>query len=271
VIGGRALAAASAAVVGLGLLAGSAGSAPPPRKLAPDLRPERAANLLLERGPERSRTLRFTTQMTNVGPGPVEVVPSAGVDCDGDGATGNDRAATQVVFLDHDGDGGYSRARDVASIRRDAGCLVFHLAHGHWHFAGAARYELRDDRSGELVGREKKVSFCLRDDVRPLPGVPGSPRGPHYPSGGGECGPDSTEGISVGWSDVYLFPLPDQTIDATGLADGRYCLGMELDPDDRLREANERNNSSARRLRLQDGSVTARRRPCRISPGSRSP
>lgn len=264
-MGGRAVAAASAAVVGHGSLAGSAGSAPPPRELKPDLRAERAAHLSLQRGPERTRTLQFATQITNVGPGPVEVVPSAGEDCDGDGVPGNDRVATQIVFLDGDRDGAYRRARDVDSARREAGCMVFHLAHGHWHLAGAARYELRDDHTGELLGREKKVSFCLRDDVRALPGVPGSPRGAHYPSGGGECGPDSTEGISVGWADVYPPNLPDQTIDVTGLADGRYCLGIALDPDSVLDEASERNNSSARRFRLDGGRVLERRRPCRIS------
>ena len=50
--------------------------------------------------------------------------------------------------------------------------------------------------------------------------------------------------MSVGWSDPYFWQLEDQSVAVTGLADGRYRLTADADPDNWLTETNEANNET---------------------------
>jgi hypothetical protein len=51
-----------------------------------------------------------------------------------------------------------------------------------------------------------------------------------------------TQGISVGWADIYGSELDDQWIDVQGVPPGEYWLETVIDPDQRLVESNESNN-----------------------------
>jgi hypothetical protein len=125
---------------------------------------------------------------------------------------------------------------------RLAGAFVFHPTHGHIHFEGFTRYNLRtvlpNDGVGEVVASAEKVSFCLLDlDGCDTP-IIGAPERSRYPS----CG--TVQGISVGWADVYEEGLPDQWIDVTGVPYGEYWLEVVADPDNHLLELDESNNAA---------------------------
>jgi hypothetical protein len=200
--------------------------------------------------------LRFSTTVANLGSGPFELEPRAG-DCDGDGDPDNDRSAVQHVYLDEDGDGEFDPTVDTDSDEQpDPACFFFHVEHGHWHVEGFARYRLRRIRSGEVVARRSKVSFCVVDSllVRPLPGTP---VGRVY----GSCDEGATQGISVGWGDLYAASLPGQSLRVTGLPGGRYCLEAVADPRSAFAEARAGNNAIGVPIRLRDHS--ARRLPGR--------
>jgi len=117
----------------------------------------------------------------------------------------------------------------------------------YWKFRNAARFELwSTNGQGGLVRRVRtgpKLIYCLRDlNKRFHNGW--SPRRRFFPA----CGQDPRSrtrvlGTSVGWSDDYPAPYPEQWIDVTGLR-GRYAFFMVVDPLNHLHESNERNNRS---------------------------
>jgi hypothetical protein len=82
--------------------------------------------------------------------------------------------------------------------------------------------------------------------------LPGSPPLAHYST----CLADSTVGISVGWRDVYLASLPGQVLDIEGVPDGNYCVAVTSDPDGRLLESDDSNNTSRRGVLLAGGTVS---------------
>jgi hypothetical protein len=123
----------------------------------------------------------------------------------------------------------------------------------YWKFLHAARFELwRLDGAGQrtrLARRGPKVSYCLRD-LRRTRRLPGSPRRRVYPS----CNTNPrtrrvTLGTSVGWSDIYPPPYPEQWIDVTGLR-GCFAYVHIADPLDGIYESNEDNNSAHVVVRL---------------------
>lgn len=130
--------------------------------------------------------------------------------------------------------------------------MVFHEAHNHWHFNAFAQYELKTSAGGTtLAPPSLKVSFCVIDGSRPFSELPGSPSRPYYKN----CGKSFRQGLSVGWSDVYRSTLPDQTIDITGIPNGAYCVVSIADPEDKLRESNESNNSAGTQIKLEPNNV----------------
>src|SRR5205823_3311040 len=67
--------------------------------------------------------------------------------------------------------------------------------------------------------------------------LPGSPASSQY-SGG------LTQGLSVGWADVYSASLQGQWIDITEVPSGRYWLEAVVDPANNIKESNELNNTN---------------------------
>ena len=126
-----------------------------------------------------------------------------------------------------------------------SGVLHYHDqgSHHHFHFEDFAQYNLRavtaGNGVGEVVRSGGKAGFCLRDSFAYDRNLPGAPQGVVY---GDECYP--TSGISVGWADYYGADLDFQWIDITGLPPGQYWLESIADPDNKLLEANETNNTT---------------------------
>lgn len=92
--------------------------------------------------------------------------------------------------------------------------------HRHYHFRGAARYELLD-ASGALVRTGRKQGFCLQDTVP-------SQIGPDTPPRRYDC---TNQGIEVGWADWYPAILDCQWIDVTDVPPGDYRLHVFWNPD----------------------------------------
>jgi hypothetical protein len=102
--------------------------------------------------------------------------------------------------------------------------------HGHYHFSEFADYRLVDT-AGRLAATGFKAGFCLEDISRF--GANARPIAMYT------C---DFQGISAGWADVYVSDLPCQWIDITTLPPGPYTLRIEVDPANRIPEANESNN-----------------------------
>ena len=241
-----------------GLPAGAGGAEP----LEPDLTTRRPDELELSRGTTNGDLIRFSNEILNRGNGPMEMQPEEG-DCDGKPET-NDRYALQRVFQDADADGVFDPEIDTGATEVEASCVVFHNEHDHWHFQDFALYELlpfkKNGSLGEPVAASEKVGFCLVDTNRVKPGLPGSPVWRRYIGG---CTENDATGISVGWADLYSNRLYHQWIVIDEVPNGPYCLRSTADPENKIQETRERNNSRSIRIRLRSDSVEYEpRRPC---------
>lgn len=125
--------------------------------------------------------------------------------------------------------------------------------HDHWHLQGFMSYELRTV-FGAPLRRGHKMGFCLGDryDANPAVREPGETGAVFWR----HCGlgrPDRlrlSEGISVGFGDVYPAGLQGQSVDITGLRSGRYVLAQRIDPFDRLLDLHEDNDVSSVLVRI---------------------
>jgi hypothetical protein len=223
---------------------------PPDDRLLPDLVALRASDLRIQVLRNGQRRIRFSSSLGNKGKGPIEVRPNRSYPC----PVGK-HASTQVVYRDANKNGRYNRLIDTSVRRYKAGCMVYHPAHSHWHFEAAARYTLTKSGANRdvVVNARRKVSFCLRDIAR----LPASYGTWNYGSAYGACSKYSSQGISVGWMDVYRSYLAGQALLLPrNLPNGVYCLVTVVDPSNRLLESNNRNNGSVRALRIRGNSVT---------------
>lgn len=176
--------------------------------------------------------LKLTNSIANLGDGPFELFP-----------VNNEQEETTDAYqrvYTHDADGKWT----VFSEEK-VGTFAFHPTHNHWHFEGFAMYELRSKTKDGGVGDEvlastDKVSFCMLDgDV--YDDTLEHYLGFRYAF----CSQDDAQGISVGYSDVYTYFLPGQSIDVTGVPAGEYWLVSTADPDNYIVETDEKNNSAA--------------------------
>lgn len=224
------------------------------KPLLPNMTPLVASDVHIE-GRGAGRVLRFETALASVGRGPMEVRPNNRLQC-----PKGQRGASQVIYRDVDGSEFFNRKRDTEIGRRVAGCMLFHPAHDHWHFAASARYSLRPVRGQNIVSAHRKMSFCLRDS-EPVPRSYGSWSHPLFY---GSCSQNAPMGVSIGWADVYQSDLAGQGLELPPrLRNGRYCLRTRVDPTDLLKESDERDNMSERAIRIRGTRVTlAPRRLC---------
>jgi L-ascorbate metabolism protein UlaG (beta-lactamase superfamily) len=206
-----------------------------PALLLPDLQTFPPTDLRLVRNSYTQTTvLRLTNSVVNAGEGPLEMwgtqLPGLGTH--------------QVVQRMYDTAGGYAE--------QSVGQFVFHPQHSHWHLDGFSLYELwsvhPDGTLDQVLATSGKVSFCLRDirRSRAAPVISGAAFS--------SCG-TRKQGISAGWIDSYQYYLPGQSIDVTGLPDGRYALMSTADPYNLIREAEEGNNFALIYLSLEGGRV----------------
>lgn len=202
---------------------------PPVQHLLPDLvlwaDPLLGVNQLefVEDHPTTGRKLmRFSTAVYNDGSGPLTIHGGAFVD----GA----RQVTQIV-----------KNADGTTSEFYAGEYVFHPTHNHVHFADYSFYRLRevaeDGTPGDVVAGGDKVSFCLVDSHPFDNQRQGAPFLPVYNT----C-ESATQGISVGWADIYTSELDDQWIDIEDVPAGEYWFETIIDPFNLLLEEDETNN-----------------------------
>lgn len=214
------------------------------------------------------KCLRFTTDIENVGAGPLSAeIPAVAVGSDGQAEIGyvpGECNAYQVV----------SRT-DGPPVSRPAGPCEFHVEHGHFHYNDLLLYALYQagtgDTLGPQVGVSQKESFCLSDDDYFGYGSPG-PNGPRINVGQPDCNlprqaslpvagqPGSgtwvTEGITPGWGDVYTWDTPDQYIDITNVPSGIYDVVEETNPTGAMIVAGAEHTCAMTQIRLTSGTLS---------------
>ena len=200
-----------------------------------------AANDLLPDIIVRTADLYDHDIVTNVVPGRTHLRVSNGTANIGDGPlwlygasifVGNTQDVNQYILRD-----------DESAWSRTAGRFIYHPGHGHIHFENWSIFRIREvgpnDSVGAILGTGDKISFCIIDLGVYTTALPNfNPDGQFF-----QCR-STTQGISVGWVDVYSKDLPGQNIDVTDIPDGEYWLESEVDPDNNVLELDETNNVS---------------------------
>jgi hypothetical protein len=214
------------------------------RIMLPDLSPQSPGQLTVRAVPRdglRRFRLGFRSAADNLGPGALVVE-----------ARRHPRrrsllATTQVVTR---GDGSLERRPLPATLS-----YVRSADHGHWHYLGFMRCELRRPGGGRRLGRDNKTGFCLGDRYPTPSSRP--PRGRRGPAAFSEtdCGKGSPglttlhEGISVGYGDeLRRAPRgPRSTSPASPLA--ATCSSYRQ-PGRSLAELTYENNTSRALIRI---------------------
>jgi hypothetical protein len=196
----------------------------------PDVGMAPLSDLLVGQDQSGRTFLRFSATLVNIGDGPLLIAAHRTV------PFRNDWSVVQRV---EDRAGGYSE-RATNTRLKYAGD-----GHDHWHVIGAEAHQL-ETLKGDIVGGLVKSGFCFFDNVDHATSLPGAPGQPAHTSRqcGGQFDRDITMGLSVGWGDEYQWYLLDQTIEITGVPDGRYRLRAIADPADLFKESNESNNDT---------------------------
>ena len=177
--------------------------------------------------------LRLSNGTANIGPGAFHLFGGAD---NGDGT----QEVWQRVYR-----------TDGSHYDRLASNFVYHPSHGHIHVENWASYRLREvlagDGVGDIVAQGEKTSFCILDlgvYDNTLPNF--DPNGRFF-----SCN-SQTQGLSVGWIDVYSAGLEGQSIPIAGLPSGEYWLESVVDPDDNFLEADKANNTVRIKITLGD-------------------
>jgi len=135
---------------------------------------------------------------------------------------------------------------DGGSYDRLVGAFEYHPEHQHFHLEGYALYTLTPvSAPGASQRQSAKTSFCIMDTTKVNTLLPGAPQQAVYVT----CN-SVIQGMSVGWGDRYGPALAGQSIDLTGNPSGDYDLTIEVDPQQRLIESNNVDNTSCIRLRI---------------------
>lgn len=185
-----------------------------------------------------SLCLRSGQRAANVGSGPVDVRWSTDPE-----TPEHEVAAVQRIYRS-----------DGSFYERSAGDMHYHDVHSHYHFDAFSQSSLYAlDADGNPISTAPSASglkngFCMADTELEWWAVKGNVAQTYpaprclEPIGEKDGRLQFKNGISVGWADEYTWGLPDQMIEVSGLADGRYLLVTEVDPDNRIVESDEANN-----------------------------
>jgi hypothetical protein len=112
--------------------------------------------------------------------------------------------------------------------------FVYSSCHGHYHFDSYALYRLLD-ANGNEVATSSKVGFCIIDLFAPDPRPPDTRQ--RYP----DC---DRQGLSVGWSDVYVSTVHGQWIEIDGVPPGDYTVEVTVNWQHVLPESDYTNNTA---------------------------
>jgi hypothetical protein len=197
------------------------------------------------------KLLRFTTLSWNSGAAAFELFAKTSLPLD-QLQNGQRVEAWQRIYLD----GG-----EAAEYRLPGVDFEWHAGggHDHFHLSDYADYRLDSlATNGPDPRFGSKTSFCILDTDRVNHRLPNAPKRRVYT----ECG-TAIQGMSVGWGDSYRYYLGGQSINITGLPDGRYTLTIEIDPQHRFLEADagntseeDPNNSASIEIDIQGDSVS---------------
>ncbi len=114
---------------------------------------------------------------------------------------------------------------------------VYSACHKHFHFQTFARYELRPRGGTSPVLLGQKRSFCVEDTKKADAAAPDAKRYGCNPAG------LNTQGVQVGWGDLYPSNLACQWIDITDLAAaGDYDLCVFINTAGLLPDADPAND-----------------------------
>jgi hypothetical protein len=171
--------------------------------------------------------VRFEGYVTNVGQGPLEI-------------SGNpqDGSVRQRAWSASQGPG------DDPSEVVGAPEVLFEAAdgHNHFHLKNAMRYSLWTTDHGAEVAPGQKAGFCLYDlQAAPAPSPPQDPQVytqdvTQFCDAGNPGATSLRMGTSAGWRDVYDKGLAYQWVDVSSTAPGRYVVGSQADPENRIWE-----------------------------------
>lgn len=225
-------------------------------ELRPDLFEDEPRDFTIQTTTSGEQRLSYDLETVNGHTGPLEVVPTRQKCTTGQGAAG--RIVKQRVYHDN-GNGYFERGTDTQANIYTVGCMIFHHFHHHWHFdafVGSFLYNLNTDGSrGSLVTSSPKQSFCIADVHQRQdlfdPDLPGSPSSKYYT----KCDRNSTQGLSVAWSDEYRNGTPGQYLVVNGLT-GDFCFEAIADPLEKLVEVSDSNNAESIKIHLSSTSVT---------------
>jgi Lysyl oxidase len=186
-------------------------------------------------GADRTWWLGFSSAVSNIGDGPF-IIQGHRPD-----QSTPEMVADQLLMA------GDATAEVVPAVGRMR--FVRSPDHNHWHLLKFDRYELRRAGSGRTIVRDRKSGFCLGDrySVDGLE-LPAAAPAPVYTSrcGLGQSGMLSlTEGISVGYGDIYQPYLEYQQLPIDGLRNGRYVLAHSVNVGGTLRETSTANDSAS--------------------------
>lgn len=209
---------------------------PEPEALLPDIRIEELSDAYIVTGPGGQKKLRFPATFINTGDGPLELVGAL------EEETGTTRATQNII------------RKDGSTEERHVGNFVFHDDHKHWHFEDFVEFELfslkEKGEPDQKLASTGKMTFCIQDYAPLSDDFPGKPAEAVYP----QCVSDM-QGISVGWADTYLAEIPGQEIDIAGISDGVYAFRSIVDPENRVLEKDETNNSSITYIEIMGNDV----------------
>lgn len=64
------------------------------------------------------------------------------------------------------------------------------------------------------------------------------------------------QGMSVGWGDTYGYQLDGQELNINNLPDGDYTLGIKIDPNDKIKESSDTDNTSEVNINITGNTIT---------------
>jgi len=215
---------------------------------------------------ETGLELRYTHNIANAGPGPLEIQPSYNE------ASGNYQGLQHIYSLDS-----RSGQWSISRKSRVAGAFVFHPEHGHFHFPMAAfglHSVASDGGVGAPVMPSSKIGFCIGNSFAYNKLLPNFGA---FLNQGPCTDPASLRGQAVGYVDNYDYKDPGQSMPlpvnpATrqpGLPDGTYWFRAVVDPSNFLIEGNEKNNITDIKIVIKNNQVVQTSAP--VFPNSTPP
>lgn len=115
-------------------------------------------------------------------------------------------------------------------------CFQFSQCHQHYHFEGFSQYTLYKTDGTTVAATGHKQSFCLEDVEQYQPAPAPDPAKPFT------C---TSQGLHVGWEDIYPNDIDCQWVDITGVPAGDYLLKVAVNTAGYLPESNYANDSAS--------------------------